>query len=103
MKPKLMQTIYFKQNQDIIKGVVYMKGRNTFCFVRKVNAIRPLNEFGTHELPYNLYGHTWFTSLREAKSAVIEEYTTDTTDHIEFEKSNNNIYLGYIYDKKDRN
>ena len=102
MKPRLMQIVYYKQHQDIIKGVVYMKGRNSFCFVRKtkVNTIRPLNEFSSCELLYNLYGHSWFTSLREAKNVVIEEYTTDTTDHIEFEQTNDDIYLGYIYDKK---
>ena len=101
MKPKLMQIIYYKQNQDIIKGVVYMKGRDGFCFVRYPSSILPFNQSDTRELPYNLYGHSWFTSLKKAKSAVIEEYTTDTTDHIEFEKLNNNIYLGYIYDKKE--
>ena len=100
MKPKLMQVVYYKQNQDILKGFVYMKGRDSFCFVRKVNAIRPLNEYSTNELSYDLYGHSWFTSLRKAKDAVIQEYTTDTTDHIEFEKLNDYVYLGYVYDKK---
>ena len=103
MKPRLMSTVYYKQNQDIVKGVVYMKGKDTFCFVRNVNAIRPLDECGTSELYYDLYGSVWFTSLRKAKDAVIEEYINDKVDHIEFEKLNDNIYLGYIYDKKMEN
>ena len=100
MKPRLMQVVYYKHDQDILKGYVYMKGRTSFCFVRyPKSVIRPFSEPHTSELSYDSYGNAWFTTLAAAKNAVIEEYTTDNTDHIEFEKIHGNVYLGYIYDK----
>jgi hypothetical protein len=70
MKPSLNRKVYCIYGRGINETTVMFLGEYSFindCYSES-------NIFGSWEHYYDDYGKTWFTSLKEAKSKLLETY-----------------------------
>lgn len=96
MQPKIGKIIYITYDQDIYKLKVYMKGTESFIAKEIMFTVNDTY----YERLYSDYNRVWFTSLKDAKQSIIDTYTNDKVDHIEFEKHNDCHWEAFVYDKQ---
>ena len=73
MKPKLGRVVYTVYQNDITKNKVAFLGKESFI----TDSYGGLFIDDSWEHYYDNYGHTWFTTLKDAKKYVMESLTED--------------------------